>query len=1352
MVKNPHPPRNGGKAPAADAAKDTDASKSKSKKTSSKQATPAAATATPPKDDAPKPLTTKQLIGGASWTGKLPVNLLSELCQKQKWDKPEYTMSKTPDGFYSTVIMRSKNPKTQEVTILPPMRIPESHRHLEKQPSAVEARHFAATWALFRTSSGKNMHMMLPPTYKDLWKGAFQDVKKEEVAAGKDGLYAADPFQARRDFESSVADRDKKRQEIEKERRKREEQKESGAVLSDNKDYMRGWKTAPKVEMGRKMRREVESLVRTRAAWNLNGLKMSRPEHDKAVEAIAAMGFRKAHAQEAASICKDREEALEWLLVHIPEDDLPKWSLPEGYAAGVSMASGDLKKEGAIKRLASGGYASELCQQAYEDASSDEAKAAQKLQDTLLYSSADEALSDKLQMASLETGAEEDVWSEEQAVLESIYERRYKLLSPTSCEIKLETQVQGKPLLLQAYKPTTGAYPRCLPVILVQSATPAYIRLSITRQALLHAAENFLDEQMLFNIVDWIEHEVAKIVESPGRLSDISAVSSTGSSAVPARQQAQRGSRNKRHPQSISWVPGSAKSKSIKSDWATRQQSPKQKNMISSRQKLPAWSLQEAVVSAVERFQVVIVSGETGSGKSTQSVQFILDDMIQRELGDAAKIICTQPRRISALGLADRVSDERCSKVGDEVGYAIRGESKQGPNTKLTFCTTGVLLRRLQTSGGTTEDIMASIADVSHIFVDEVHERTLDTDFLLTLLRDVLKKRSDLKVILMSATLEANIFEQYFGGSKRVGKVEIQGRTHPVEDLYLDDVVRMTGYQAGANYSDFDDDTSVSKAIQGLGMGINYDLIAALVQEIDRDLGSSPGAILIFLPGTLEITRTLDALGRIPKLHALPLHASLLPAEQRRVFPSPPSGKRKVIASTNVAETSITIPDVVAVIDSGRVKETRYDPQSSMVRLEEVWASKAACKQRRGRAGRVQAGTCYKLFTRAAEGKMAERPDAEIRRVPLEQLCLSVKAMGVADVAGFLGGTITPPDVMAVESALNLLRRLGALEDGQLTALGQNMAMVPADLRLAKLMIYGALFGCLEATVTIASILTVKSPFVSPQAKRDEAKAARESFGAGIGDPLIDLRAYDAWRENRATSGTRDLRQWCDANFLSMQTLNDISSTRAQYVATLQEIGFLQAPPSDPALNRNSASLPILHALLASALYPNTVRVLYPPQKYTATATGSMAVDPSAKEIKLFSEDNARAFIHPSSTLFSAQSFPSGAGPSAPFLSYWSKVATSKAFVREVAPVGVFGALLLAGPRVAIDELGRGLVLDGWVRVRGWARIGVLVGRLRGVVDQVLRRWVEEPGAGAAEAEAVVGLCRRLVELDGLDA
>ncbi|KAL8731385.1 MAG: hypothetical protein Q9166_003477 [cf. Caloplaca sp. 2 TL-2023] len=1295
---------------------------------------------------------TRQLIGGASWTGKLPVNLLSEHCQKQKWGKPEYTMNKTTNGFLSSVVLRSTDPKTKEVVNLPPFTLPPSYKDVATQPTAVEARHFAATYGLFRVCSMRNIHMMLPPNYRDLWKNEFEASKNEDIKAGRAWMYDADPFAAKQSQDEAQALRMRKRAEEEKKRAQETKQSASinlasGATgAAPSRNISKGWTQAPKLEMGKRNRTQVEELVRRNAIWNPHGIDFPKSQYLDVINELTNLGFRKSHVEEAFADCKDREEVLDWLLIHIPEDDLPAWSLPEGYSAGISMASGNLKRDAAIARLAEAGYSTDLCTSILDECGGDETLAAETLQKSLV--SATEV---NISSLNLDDNDSFQAWKEEQETLSATFGNRFDPLSESTSEIHLEV-ANLTPCMLRLRRSTS--YPQTPPIIAVTSSRlPAYIRLSIIRQLLEYTQSNLLGEPMIFNLIDWLENEMPGVIENPGKLRDVSAVI-TGSSEnnkVLERKLAYTKPKTK----SISWERGTPESIQLYNRWLARQDTPKQQKMLAIRHALPAWQQKEAIIQAVNQNQVTIISGETGSGKSTQAVQFILDDMIQRQLGAFANLICTQPRRISALGLADRVSDERCTAVGDEIGYAIRGESKNWPGrTKITFVTTGVLLRKLQTSGGRTEDVIAALADVSHVVIDEVHERSLDTDFLLVLLRDVLAQRSDLKVVLMSATLDATMFEDYFKQSSSVGKVNIQGLTFPVEDVYLDEIVRYTGFVPRSQHQDYDnnelqeENPEMAKSIKNLGMKINYDLIASCVKHIDSELGTENGGILIFLPGIVEINRTLDAIRSLPSMHPLPLHASLLPSEQRRAFSPPPRGKRKVIAATNVAETSITIEDIVAVIDCGKVKETSFDSQNNIVKLEEVWASRAACKQRRGRAGRVRAGKCYKFYTRNAETKLAEKPEPEIRRVPLEQLCLSVKAMGVHDVPAFLKSALTPPETLAVGSAIDLLHRIGALDDDELTALGRHLSMIPADLRCGKLMVYGATFGCFEACLTVAATLTVKSPFVSPQDKREESKAARKAFAPNEGDLICNLRAYDEWSKMKSSSNYRDLRIWCEQNFLSSQTLQDISSNRSQYLSSLQDAGFLplgynsNAPSSLNSQNSNAA---LIRALIAGAFNPQLARIDFPDRKFAPSVSGTIELDPEARTIKFFNQETGRVFVNPSSTLFDAQGF---VGNSV-YMSYFNKMATSKVFIRELTPFNAYTLLLFGGP-ITLDTLGRGLIVDGWLKLRGWARIGVLVSRLRMMLDEILARKIENPGLDVAGSE-VVGVVRKLVEFDGMD-
>ncbi|KAF1970996.1 P-loop containing nucleoside triphosphate hydrolase protein [Bimuria novae-zelandiae CBS 107.79] len=1318
--------------------------------------------------DAPKKPDTRTLIAGASWTGKLPVALLSEYFQKQKWNKPDYKM-RNEGGVYSAHVVISKtNPKTRETTTLPPIHIPLELAKKARQPSAVEARNFAAAYTLFRVASAKNMHMMLPPTYKDLWKGEFNDLKKKDETSGNAWMYEADPF-------FGHVEREKAKEAAAKEREKKERARVEAAKAHNltpgmstpnaqgappSRNILKGWERVPKIELGKRTRKQAERLIRRDAVWNPNGILMDVNTRNKVVEEVTNLGFRRSHVEEACEICKDREEVIEWLLIHVPEDDLPSWSLPDGYVAGVSMASSNLKREGAIKRLAAAGYAVELCEEAYDNQGGDERKAASVLQAHLLQpTDSDEEIATDLEHLAIEEDTDEadmDSWEEEMSSLGAIYDKLFSRPAPTMCRIELDIKQQGKRLILQVYRPF-GPYPAVLPIITFEADIPAYIRLSIIRKALLHAQENFLGMPMIYDIVDWLQQNAREIFKNPGRLTDVSA----GLSADHQTSNPQIHSKSKARPRRpIDWKPATPQSQKLLAEWEAKQKTPAQQKMMAARQSLPAWRLREQIVETVNQCQVTIISGETGSGKSTQSVQFVLDDFIQRQLGSVANIVCTQPRRISALGLADRVADERCSQVGDEIGYTIRGESKQRPGaTKITFVTTGVLLRRLQTSGGSSDDVVAALADVSHVVVDEVHERSLDTDFLLVLLRDILRRRKDLKVILMSATLDADVFERYFHDVGPVGRVEIQGRTYPVQDWYMDDIVHATGFSgADAEVEEDRGGKPLAGNLMSVGFGINYDLIAETVHYIDQQLGEKDGGILIFLPGTMEIDRTIQALRNFSNFHALPLHASLLPVEQKRVFPPAPPGKRKIIAATNVAETSITIEDIVAVIDTGRVKETSFDPQNNMVRLAETWASRAACKQRRGRAGRVRAGECYKLYTRNAEAKMMERPEPEIRRVPLEQLCLSIKAMGVQDVSNFLASALTPPESTAVEGAVRLLNQMGAIADDELTALGRHMSMIPADLRCGKLLVYGATFGCLEAALTISSVLTARSPFLSPRERdaetRNEFERIRSSFSNNNGDLLIDLRAYEQWSALRNKGvPARDLRSWCATNRLSSQTLFDIASNRSQYLSSLKEISFIPTtyssnnPQTYGPYNKQNHNDVLIRALIAGSFNPQIARIQLPDKKFAAGIAGAVELDPSAREIKYFNQENGRIFVHPSSSLFSAQTFPSNAA----FIAYFNKMATSKIFIRDLTPFNAYSLLMFAGD-IRVDTLGRGLVVDDWIRLRGWARIGVLVSRLRSMLDRVLEGKVREPGRELSEREGdVVDVVRGLVERDGLD-
>lgn len=547
------------------------------------------------------------------------------------------------------VILKAKNPKTQELTQLPPFKLPPGHKHLAAKPTALEARHFAATYGLFRVCSMRNIHMMLPPDYRDLWKGEFEILKKEDVKEGRSWMYEADPFGALREREEAKVVMEKKRAEREKAKEKAlntpggpgganlalrgNGQIGSSSGVARNVD--RGWARVPKIEMGKRTRTNVEGLIRKHAIWNPHAVQLSQFQKHSIVTEFKNLDFRQSHIEEAVEECKDREETLEWLLIHVPEDDLPRWALPEGYVAGISMASSDLKRERAIKRLAEAGYSLDLCKQMF-DINGDEGKAAEALQQILLSSGQDSDLSQSEESWDSEESKESSaaIWEEELTSLQSVFGEQYSRPSKDVCRISIKPSNRGTnaPVGPGVQFRRTPEYPQKVPVISIHASLPSYIRLSIMKQALNHAVDNLLGENMLFFLIDWIEQNLYGIVERPGKLREVSAAASTVSEVRPIHRKRQRISK---HPRPISWTPNPKS----KDDWTRRQVDPKLQARITQRRTLPAWEMREIIIDTVNSHQVTIISGETGSGKSTQSAQFILDDLYQKALGDSTKIM-----------------------------------------------------------------------------------------------------------------------------------------------------------------------------------------------------------------------------------------------------------------------------------------------------------------------------------------------------------------------------------------------------------------------------------------------------------------------------------------------------------------------------------------------------------------------------------------------------------------------------------------------------------------------------------------------------------------------------------------
>jgi ATP-dependent RNA helicase DHX29 len=621
----------------------------------------------------------------------------------------------------------------------------------------------------------------------------------------------------------------------------------------------------------------------------------------------------------------------------------------------------------------------------------------------------------------------------------------------------------------------------------------------------------------------------------------------------------------------------------LKDLWAAKASTPSYQHMLVGRSTLPVFGFRESIMSTIDKNQVTIICGETGCGKSTQIPSFILEHELSQ--GKACKVYCTEPRRISAISLAQRVSEELGESPKDLgsmrslVGYAIRLESKTSSQTRLVYATVGVVLRMLESSGG--------LQEVTHLVIDEVHERSIDTDFLLVILRSLLERRPELKVILMSATVDAARFSRYLNDAPIL---TVPGRTFPVQTRYLEDAIELTHYDGAsgtprnATTSDNDDDDEITSDKSGIPSklpgyssatrnalsnyneyAIDYDLIVRLIETVayEPQLSRFSSAVLVFLPGIAEIRQLNDMLTGHPSFSTnwfvYPLHSTISSEDQQAAFLIPPPGVRKIVLATNIAETGVTIPDITCVIDIGKHKEMRFDERRQLSRLTQSFISRANAKQRRGRAGRVQEGLCFHLFTKYRHDTlMAEQQTPEMLRLSLQDLVMRVKICKLGDIEATLAQALDPPSSRNIRRAIDALVEVNALTPNEdLTPLGHQIAKLPLDAHLGKLVLLASTFACVDVAITIAAILSSKSPFLTPFGAKQRADIARLAFKKGDSDLLTTYNAYKAWRAVCSTPGRSEM-QFCHKNFLSPQNLGNIEDLKAQLLSSLVEAGFLQ--------------------------------------------------------------------------------------------------------------------------------------------------------------------------------------------------
>lgn len=644
-----------------------------------------------------------------------------------------------------------------------------------------------------------------------------------------------------------------------------------------------------------------------------------------------------------------------------------------------------------------------------------------------------------------------------------------------------------------------------------------------------------------------------------------------------------------------------------------RPQSEKYFSILRTRRDLPVHAQREEFLQLYQKSQILVFVGETGSGKTTQIPQFVLyDDLPQQE---RKLVACTQPRRVAAMSVAERVAAEMDVKLGDEVGYSIRFEDMTSQKTILKYMTDGMLLREAMNDH--------ELKRYSTIILDEAHERTLATDVLMGLLKEVVLRRPDLKLIIMSATLDAQKFQRYFNDAPLLA---VPGRTHPVEIFYTPEPER--------------------------------DYVEAAIRTVLQiHATEAEGDILLFLTGEEEIEDacrkiSLEADEMIREADAgpmkvYPLYGTLPPAQQQRIFePAPPPRRpggragRKCIIATNIAETSLTIDGIVYVVDPGFSKQKVYNPRIRVESLLVSPISKASAQQRAGRAGRTRPGKCFRLYTEGAFKKeLIEQTYPEVLRSNLSSTVLELKKLGIDDLVHF--DLMDPPAPETLMRALEELNYLACLDDdGNLTTMGRLASEFPLDPALAVMLISSPEFYCSNEILSLTALLSVPQIFVRPASARKRADEMKNLFAHPDGDHLTLLNVYHAFKGPEAQANPR---QWCHDHFLSLRALQSADNVRLQLkrIMEREELELMSTPFEDKKYYEN------IRRALVSGFFMQVAKKEANGKTYTTV------------------KDNQTVLLHPSTVL----------DQESDWVVYNEFVLTSKNYIRTVS--GVRGEWLL---------------------------------------------------------------------------
>lgn len=622
--------------------------------------------------------------------------------------------------------------------------------------------------------------------------------------------------------------------------------------------------------------------------------------------------------------------------------------------------------------------------------------------------------------------------------------------------------------------------------------------------------------------------------------------------------------------------------------------------LLKKRKSLPVWSSRKQILDLVEKNRIVIIQGETGSGKTTQIPQFLLD------AGYYGGIVCTQPRRVAAMSIAKRVSQEMEVELGEQVGYTVRFDDKTSKNTLIKYVTDGLLLKEATTDH--------TLKKYQIIIIDEAHERTLATDILFGFLKELMEKRKELKLIIMSATFDIEKFQNYFDAPLAI----IKGRTYPVDIIYLssptDDYV----------------DCAVKKVIQ-----------------IHKE--EKPGDILLFLTGEEEIESAcqqirdgIEELGdEVGYANVIPIYSTLPPYLQEKIFEPPPETNprgikgRKIVVATNIAESSITIDGIVYVVDPGFTKQKVFNPRGKMESLLINIISKENADQRAGRAGRTKPGKCYRLYTEESyEKELKKSSIPEILRSNITSVVLNLLKLGINDLVHF--DFIDPPAPETMMRAIEMLNYLGAMDDdGKLTELGSQMNQFPLEPELSKMVLAGVKYKCINDMLTLAATLSVKSPFLRPRGKENEADSKKYQFTHHTGDHITLIMVFNAFKKNEFS------KDWCRDNFINFRTMKAIDNVRGQLADILTKMNIV-VPQND---------------------YNNEIKGKRERRIIKSLISGyfSQVAHLESAGYYITVKDNQYVFIHPSSYLHGSRK--------ATWVLFQEFVLTSKNYIRTVTEI-----------------------------------------------------------------------------------